>query len=312
MTPERQKEQTLEALLSRMEGLSRQRPVLLIFEDIHWADPTSLELLELTIERVQSIPVLVVLTYRPEFSPPWSGHTHITSLALNRFTGTLAATMVENITGGKLLPDEVLEQIIEKTDGVPLFVEELTKTILESGALTEESDRFVATGSLEEISIPATLHDSLMARLDRLGAVKEVAQTASAIGREFHHELLGAVSQLSFEELRNALNQLIDAGLVFRRGRSGAGGYIFKHALVQNVAYESLLRSKRQNLHERIAQAIQTRFPDIAESHPEILAHHYTEAGNLDDAISHWLLAGQHATARSANAEARAHSSTVS
>ena len=307
MTAERQKERTLEALATQMERLSRQQPVLLIFEDIHWADPTSLDLLELNIECAQSIPVMVVLTYRPEFTAPWSGYTHITTLTLNRFARSLASAMVENITGGKHLPDEVLEQIINKTDGVPLFVEELTKTILESGVLTEESNRYVATGSLGDIAIPATLHDSLMARLDRLGAVKEVAQMASVIGREFDSTLLGGVSPLNVDKLRDALNQLIDVGLVFRRGRSEEGAYIFKHALVQDAAYGSLLKSRRQNLHGDIARTLENRFPARVASEPELLAHHLTEADLTEPATRSWLKAGQLASRRFANPEAVRH-----
>ena len=307
LTAERQKERTLEALVAQTEGLSRRRAVLLIFEDIHWAAPTSLEWLELVIERVQSAPILVVLTYRPEFSSPWTSHTHVTSLTLNRFTRTLATAMVEGVTGGKSLPREVLEQIIEKTDGVPLFVEELTKTILESGLLEERADRYVTTGPLDDVTIPATLHDSLMARLDRLGSVKEVAQTASAIGQEFDYDLLGAVSPLSFEKLRDALNQLIDAGLIFRRDRSDEGAYIFKHALVQDAAYSSLLRRKREELHKRIAGALQERFPERVESEPELLAHHLTEARLFEPAIEQWKKAGNRAMASSANAESASH-----
>ena len=306
-TPDRQKELTLEALTAQLRGLSRNQPVLFIFEDVHWADPTSLELLELTIERAQTIPVLVVLTYRPEFSPPWSGHTHVTSLTLNRFTRNLASVMIENVTGGKSLPDEVMEQIIEKTDGVPLFVEELTKTILESGQLSEESDRYVASGPLLEVAIPSKLHDSLMARLDRLGVVKEVAQMAAAIGREFDYDLLAGVSPLSFAQLRSALDELIDAELVFRRGRSQEGGYIFKHALVQDAAYGSLLKRKRQGLHRRIAEVLQSRFPESAESEPELLAHHFTEAALFKPAVGKWKKAGLRAIDSSANAEAASH-----
>ena len=311
MTAERQKEQTLEALVSQMEGLSQIRLVLLIFEDVHWADPTSLELLELIIERAQSLPALVVITFRPEFPPPWAGYTHVTTLTLNRFTRSLAAALVEKVTAGRPLPDEVLEQIIEKTDGVPLFVEELTKTILESGLLTEEPDKYVLSGPLSEVAIPATLHDSLMARLDRLGAVKEVAQTAAAIGRAFDYDLLAAVSPLSFAELHDALDQLIDAELVFRRGRPQEGGYIFKHALVQDAAYGSLLKSKRQELHGRVAGVLEKRFPERAETEPELLAHHLTEAGHPERAIVYWNQAGKRASEGSANHEAIAHLETA-
>jgi class 3 adenylate cyclase/predicted ATPase len=307
MTPERQKEMTLDGLISLLEGLSRQHTVLLIFEDAHWADPTSLEWLELVIDRVQGIPVVVVITFRPEFQPPWSGYTHITSLTLNRFSSSLATTMVDKITGGIRLPAEVIEQIVTKTDGVPLFVEEFTKTILESGLLTEHLDQYILSGPLPEVAVPATLHDSLMARLDRLGPVKEVAQTAAALGREFSYDLLAAVSPLSFEELHNALDQLIDAELVFRRGRSQKGGYIFKHALVQDAAYQSLLKSARLQLHARIAETLEQRYPEVAAVQPEIVAHHYSEAGFAELAIVYWLKAGTQAANRYAHPEAIAY-----
>ena len=307
MTPERQKEGTLQALVAQMDGLSHEQPVLFIFEDVHWADPTSLELLGITIERTQDLPALVVITFRPEFTAPWTGYTHVTSLTLNRFTRSLVATMVNKVTTGKPLPDKVLAQIVEKTDGVPLFVEELTKTTLESGLLTEEADKYVLSGPLPEVAIPTTLHDSLLARLDRLGTVKEVAQTASAIGREFDHELLAALSPLSVDELHEALDQLINAGLIFPRGRSTKTIYSFKHALVQDAAYESLLRSTRQTLHGRIAETIRATFPDVVSAQPELLAHHFTEARRSSEAIEWWLRAGQQAAERSAIQETVAH-----
>jgi tetratricopeptide (TPR) repeat protein len=307
MSPDRQKEQTLEALVAQLAGLSRTRPVLFTFEDAHWADPTSLELLELTVSMAQRLPVLVTITFRPEFPPLWRGYAHITSLTLNRFTRSLAAAMVENVTGGKSLPDNVLEQIIEKTDGVPLFVEELTKTILESGLLTEESGRYALSGSLSDVAIPATLHDSLMSRLDRLGAIKEVAQTASAIGREFDYDLLAAVSPLGFSELRDALGQLVDAELVFRHGRSQEDRYFFKHALVQDAAYESLLKRKRREIHARIADVLESRFHERAEREPELVARHFTEAGLAEQAVAYWRDAGKLSSSRSAYAEAVSH-----
>ncbi len=307
MTPERIKEQTLEILVAQMEDLSHNQPLLLIFEDAHWADPTSLEWLELVIDRAQSISIVVVITFRPEFQPPWSGYTHITSLTLNRFSSSLATTMVDKITGGIQLPTEVLEQIVTKTDGVPLFVEELTKTILESGLLTEHLDQFVLSGPLPEVAIPATLHDSLMARLDRLGPVKEVAQIAAAIGREFSYDLLAAVSPLSSSELRIALNQLIDAELVFRRGHLENGDYIFKHALVQDAAYQSLLKSARLQLHARIAETLVQHYSEVAAVQPEIVAYHYSEAGLAELAIVNWLKAGIQAASRYAHPEAIAY-----
>jgi class 3 adenylate cyclase/tetratricopeptide (TPR) repeat protein len=291
MTAEQQKVATLQILVEQMDGLSRRGAVLMVFEDAHWADPTSLELLELIIERVQALPIMVVITFRPEFTPPWTMHSHVTALTLNRFTRALAAAMVEKVSAGATLSDEVLDQIIEKTDGVPLFVEELTKTILESGAVSDAV-------------IPATLHDSLMARLDRLGAVKEVAQSASVIGREFDFDLLATVSPLSFAALHDALSQLVDAELVFRRTRMQGEMYIFKHALVQDAAYESLLKSTRRDLHRRIAESLQARFPEIAEAQPELLGRHYTEAGIPDKALASWHRAAERAVERSANLEA--------
>ena len=246
MSPELQKERTLAALINQMNGLAERRPVLIIFEDAHWIDPTSQELLDLMVDHAQAIKALVVITYRPVFTAPWGGRPHVTSLTLNRLGRRQSQTMVGALTANKPLPEEVLDQILAKTDGVPLFVEELTKTVLEAGLLKEEEDRYVLTGPLPPLAIPATLHDSLMARLDRLSPIKEIAQTAAAIGREFSHELLAGVSSASDDELVDALAQLADAELIFRRGAPPQASYIFKHALVQEAAYESLLKSKRR------------------------------------------------------------------
>jgi tetratricopeptide (TPR) repeat protein len=307
MTPERQKEQTLEALVSQIEGLSRIRPVLLIFEDVHWADPTSIELLGLIVGRTESLPALAVITHRPDFSPPWTGHSHVTSLTLNRFSRSLATTMIDRVTGSKPLPDEVRDQIIEKTDGVPLFVEELTKTVVESGLLEDRGSHYALVGPLPALAIPSTLHDSLMARLDRLAPVREVAQAAAVIGREFSHGLLAAVSPLTQNALRHALDQLVDAALIFRLGTPPRVRYVFKHALVRDAAYASLLKSKRRELHGRIAQALESGLPEIVDSEPELLAHHYTEAGFAEPALAHWLRAGKAAVEHGAYPEAVAH-----
>lgn len=307
MTPERQKEATLKALAGQMAGLSRHHPVLLIFEDVHWADPTSLELLKLVIERGQDLPILVVITFRPEFSPPWKGYTHVTSLTLNRFNRSLAAKMVEKVAVGKRFPEEIFEKIVSRTDGVPLFVEELTKAILESGLVTESPTEYVLSGSLSEITIPATLHDSLMARLDRLGAVKDVAQTASAIGREFDYDLLAAVSQLSTDELAVALDSLVNADLVYRRGPSRSERFSFRHALIQDAAHASLLKSKRRKIHARIAEALEKNFPERVIAAPELLAHHWTQARRHELAIPYWEKAGQLAIDCYANKEAAGH-----
>ena len=307
MSPELQKERTLAALINQMNGLAERRPVLIIFEDAHWIDPTSQELLDLIVDHAQAIKALVVITYRPVFTAPWGGHPHVTSLTLNRLGRRQSETMVGALTVNKPLPEEVLDQILAKTDGVPLFVEELTKTVLEAGFLKEEEDRYVLTGPLPPLAIPATLHDSLMARLDRLSPIKEVAQTAAAIGREFSHELLSGVSGASDEGLEDALAQLAEAELVFRRGTPPQAIYTFKHALVRDAAYESLLKSKRRELHGRIAQTLEHSFPERAEAEPELLAYHLTEAGLAEPAIVYWRKAGLRAIERSANVEAIAH-----
>jgi len=306
LSAEALKARTLEALTEQLDGLSRQRPVLVTFEDAHWADPTSLELLTMEIEQSRSSRVLMLITARPDFSPPWSDYLHITTFNLNRFSRSLANAMVERVARGKALPDEVRDQIVEKTDGVPLFVEELTKTVLESEWLEERLDGYVLTGPLPTLAIPSTLNDSLMARLDRLGSIKDVAQTASAIGREFSYELLAAVSPLDQGALRDALDQLVASELIFPHGRTSKS-YIFKHALVLDAAYDSMLRKRRRQLHGRIANAIQDGFPEIVAAQPEVLAHHFAAADQFEKAIAYWLLAGQRAAVRSANREAVRH-----
>jgi predicted ATPase/class 3 adenylate cyclase len=304
LSPQRQKQRTLEVLIEQLAGLARTRPVLELYEDVHWVDPSTLELLDLLVERVRSLPVLAVLTYRPEFRPPWSGHAHVTSLPLNRLGRRQGAALVARITGGKTLPAEILDQIVARTDGVPLFVEELTKTVLESGLLTDAGDRYELSGPLPPLAIPATLHDSLMARLDRLAPVKEVAQTAAVVGREFSHDLLAAISPLSAADLGAALDQLVACELIFRRGTPPAATYSFKHALVQDAGYQSLLKSKRQQLHAKIADVLEERFVDTP---CEVVALHCTEAGLNDKAVMYWYKAGQLAIRRSAYTEALAH-----
>lgn len=303
MSPERQKERILGMLALHLESLSMQQPVLLIFEDIHWADPSSLELLDLLVAKVQQISALAIITFRPEYVTRWRNHTHITSLALNRFTRRLASAMVDGISAGKSLPEEVRQQIIDKTDGMPLFVEELTKSILESDLLSEESDRFTLTGSISDLAVPATLQDSLMARLDRLAIGKPIAQTGAVIGRVFSRRLLEIVCCLEKKELDEALGELIERGLVYSLGEN----FTFKHALVQEAAYASLLKFRRRELHTQIAEAIRTDFEEIVELQPEILAHHYSLGGQNDSALEYWLLAGQRAQERSADQEAVGH-----
>ena len=245
-----------------------------------------------------------MITFRPEFSPPWSGQPHVSALALTRLGRRDGAAMVERVAGGKALPAEVAAQIVAKTDGVPLFVEELTKTVLESGLLEDAGDRYELAGPLPPLAIPSTLHDSLLARLDRLAPVKEVAQIGAAIGREFSHELLAAVADRPEAELRAALDQLVASELVFRRGAPPEATYSFKHALVQDAAYGTLLKSRRQQLHARIAQVLEEQFPEAAEAQPELLAHHCTQAGLVEQAVDYWYKAGRQAMARSATVEA--------
>ncbi len=307
VTAERQKQLTFRALNDQLVGLAARNPVLMIFEDVQWIDPTTLEMLAGMIDRVQSARVLAVITFRPEFEVPWRGHTHLTMLALNRLTRNQCGAMVERVTEGKALPSEVLDQIVAKTDGVPLFVEELTKTVLESGLLIEAGDRFDLTGPLPPLAIPATLKDSLMARLDRLAPVKEIAQTGAAIGREFPFRLLAAVTDGDAEDLERGLARLVEAELIFRRGAGEDVTYGFKHALVQDTAYESLLKSNRQVLHRRIAEALVREYPEASEAEPEILAHHFTEAGVAEPAIEHWRRAAERAAGRSAHTEAISH-----
>jgi len=260
LSPQRKKERTLEALLHQLEGLARQQPVLMVFEDAHWVDPTSRELLDLTIERVRKLPVLLIVTFRPEFQPSWTGQPQVTMLTLNRLDHRDRSALVAQIVGGKALPDEVVDQIADRTDGVPLFIEELTKSVLESG--------------VPLVGIPTTLHDSLMARLDRLASVRLVAQIGAAIGREFSYQLLRAVSRVREDELRAALARLVASELVFQRGAPPEAVYTFKHALVQDAAHGSLLRSTRQQLHAQIAEALEAHSPELMDSQPEIFAQH--------------------------------------
>jgi predicted ATPase len=279
LSPQRQKQRTFEILVDQVEGLARRQPVLVVYEDIQWMDPSTRELLDLLVDRVRHLPVLVVMTFRPDFQPPWTGHAHVATLALNRLGPPHGAAMVQRITGGKPLPAEVMEQIVGKTDGIPLFVEELTKAVLESGLLADAGDHFDLAGPLPALAIPATLQDSLMARLDRFAPVKDVAQIGAVIGRTFSYEVLAQVATMPEDGLRQALDELIAAELIHRRGAAPDATYTFKHALVQDAAYQSLLRSRRRQLHARIAEVLQEHFPEVLSAQPEVVAHHYTEAG---------------------------------
>jgi class 3 adenylate cyclase len=310
LSRELQKRRTLQALVDQLAGLAAQQPVLALFKDVHWIDPSTLELLSLVIERIRRLPVLVLVTFRSEFQPPWTGHAHVTTLTLSRLDRRQGSDLVARVTGDKPLPAEIVEQIVARADGVPLFVEELTKAILESGLVADAGDHYELSGPLPPLAIPATLHDSLMARLDRLAPVKEVAQIGAVIGREFSHELLAAVAPSSANRLDDATDQLVNSELVFRRGVPPEATYTFKHVLVQEAAYQSLLKSKRQQLHARIAQVLEER-SDAGEARPEVLAQHWTNAGLAERAIPYWRRAGEHATRRSANLEAIAHLNKV-
>jgi class 3 adenylate cyclase/tetratricopeptide (TPR) repeat protein len=307
LSPQAQKGATLKAVVDYVRALAARQPVLIVFEDAHWIDPTTQELLDLLVPAIADRRVLALITYRPEYQPPWTSLPHVTALPLVRLPRGQAMLMAEKVTGGKPLPGEVLEQIMVKTDGVPLFVEELTKTVLESGLVAEVGDGYRLTRPLRDLAIPATLQDSLMARLDRAAPMREVAQIGACIGRQFSRELLAAVSPLDGKALDDALRQLLDAELVFPTSMSPGASYTFKHALVQDAAYNSLLRAARQAIHGRIAGALLREFTDVAESAPEMLAHHYTEAAVYERAAPYWRVAAERASARFANAESIAH-----
>ncbi len=304
-SPER-RQKTLETLVSQVTTLARQNPLLMIFEDAHWADPTSLELFGRIIDKIPSLRALLIVTYRPEFDPPWIGRPHVTALTLNRLGDREIAAIIDSVTGNKLLSPSIRRDIIERTDGIPLFVEEMTKAVLEAESEGDARKTAAAVPS-SGLNVPASLHASLMARLDRLGPAKEVAQIGAAMGREFSHALLAAVVRKSEEELGSALGRLTAAGLLFRQGVPPQATYLFKHALVQDAAYGTLLREPRRALHARIAETLESQFAEIAENQPEVLARHFTEAGMSETAIQYWSKAGERALQRSANAEAAAH-----
>jgi TOMM system kinase/cyclase fusion protein len=307
MSPEQQKQQTLHALLTILLRIATQQPLLFVMEDLHWVDPTTLELLSLLVDQGPTARILALWTFRPDFSPPWTGRSHLTQVTLHRLPRQQATEMTARVAHGKTLPPEVVEQVVAKTDGVPLFVEELTKMVLESDLLQEREGRYELTGPLPPLAIPTTLHDSLMARLDRLATVKGLVQLGATLGREFSYELLQAVSPWDESTLRRGLHQLVEAEFLYQQGLPPQATYIFKHALIQDAAYQSLLRSTRQQYHQRIAQVLEAQFPEIVTTEPELLAHHYAEAGLLAQALPYWQQAGQRASERSAHLEAIAH-----
>ena len=304
ISPQQRKSRTLDALVRQLQALAGREPVLMIFEDAHWIDPTSLELLNQIVERIQLLPVLLIVTFRPEFIPPWTGQPHVSTMMLSRLGQRNGVVLVERVVGKRDLPAEAITIIVQRSDGVPLYLEEFTKAVIETRT---EEDNALSTAPAAGFGIPATLHASLMARLDRLGAAKNVAQIGAAIGREFSHELLAAVVPYSATELQALIDQLTSSGVIFRRGTTTNALYLFKHALVQDAAYNTLLRHPRQQLHAKIARALEQRFPDRAAREPEVLAHHFAEAGQAARAIEFWLMAGKQAAQRSANLEAIDH-----
>jgi class 3 adenylate cyclase/predicted ATPase len=305
LAQEQRRQRTLEALISQVEALTHSSPVLMIFEDAHWTDPTSLEVLGRIVDRIRSLPVLLLVTFRPEFDPPWLGRAYVTALTINRLAELDISAMIARVVGNKLLPANVRQDIIERTDGIPLFVEEMTKAVLEAGS-EGAAQRTAAAIPPAALAVPASLQASLMARLDRLGSAKEVAQIGAAIGRDFSHALLSAVVSKPEAELAPALDRLIETGLVFRQGLPPYASYLFKHALVQDAAYGTLLREPRRALHARIAETLGTQFREIADNQPELLARHYTEAGLIEKAVEFWGKAGQRSLERSALVEAMA------
>jgi class 3 adenylate cyclase len=302
LTPQQQKQKTLDALLHWLFEEAERAPVYTVWEDLHWADPSTLEFLALCLDQVPTARMLMLLTFRPEFTPAWASRSHVSHLVLSRLGRKQTSAIVAQLTGGKALPADVLHQIVAKTDGVPLFVEELTKMVVEA-----ETDGGTRRAVPLPLGIPSTLQDALMARLDRLGSAKEVAQQGAVVGRELPYELLSAVSALPEAALQQELTKLVEAELLYQRGRPPQATYLFKHALVQESAYQSLLKSKRQQYHHQIAQVFEARFPETTETQPELVAHHYTEAGLGAQAIAYWQRAGERAVQRSANAEAITH-----
>ncbi|KRR25827.1 hypothetical protein CQ14_28615 [Bradyrhizobium lablabi] len=307
ITPQKRKEKTFAALLAQLDGLAAQQPVFLIFEDVHWIDPTSLELLAAAVEQVPQLRALMLITARPEFTPPWPSYPHTTTIPLTRLDRRDGAALVLRVTGGKTLPEEVMKHILAHTDGVPLFIEELTKMVIEGGLLRERDHEYVLDGPLPSFAIPTTLQASLMARLDRLSPVRDVAQISAVAGREFHYELVSAVAGLPKQKLDEAFDQLVRSELVFCRGEIPNSVYTFKHALVRDAAYAGLLKSRRVHLHAAIARGLEQKFPEVVQTQPEIIAYHYTQAKNYERALHYWYEAGKQSAARSAHNEAIGH-----
>jgi class 3 adenylate cyclase/predicted ATPase len=304
LPPQERKEKTLSALLAQVEGIAARQALVLVFEDVHWSDPTSRELLDMTVDRVTSLPMLLIITFRPEFTAPWIGRPHVTMLTLNRLPARQRAEMIAHMSGGTTLPKEILDQIVDRTDGVPLFIEELTKSVIESGLPTELGNSHGEASPLAALAIPTSLHASLLARLDRLAPTREVAQIGAALGRSFGHDLISAVAGIPQDRLDECLKQLVSAGLILQRGVPPEAEYTFKHVLVQDVAYGTMLRSRRQQLHGRIAATLESQFQQIVETRPEVLARHFVEAGLIERAIGYLRKAGEQVMAHGAMTEA--------
>src|SRR5262249_21116689 len=305
LDPQQRRQKTLEALTALLEALAQAKPVVMVFEDVHWIDPTSLEAVGRMVDRLRTFEVLLIVTYRPEFEPPWVGRPYVTVLTLNRLGEREITAMIDRVTGNKALPENIRQDIIERTDGVPLLVEEMTKAVLEAES-EGEAQRTTAAVPSPALAVPASLQASLMARLDRLGPAKEIAQIGEAVGREFPHALLQAVVRKPEAELRSALDRLVAAGLLFRQGEPPHATYLFKHALVQDAAYGTLLREPRRAFHALIVETLENQFAEFAETRPELLARHATEAGQIEKAALLWGVAGQRSLARSALVEAAA------
>jgi class 3 adenylate cyclase len=298
LTPQQEKQQTQDALAAWLLEEAERQPMLVVYEDLHWADPSTIENLGLLVDQVPTAPMLTVLIFRPEFIPPWPNRSHMTPITLNRLERPQVEAMITQLGGGKALPTEVVQYIVAKTDGVPLYVEELAKMLLESDLLREEADHYTLAGTLSGLAIPATLQDSLMARLDRLPMVREVAQLGAVLGREFAYEMLRALAAVEESTLQERLGQLVGAELLYQRGRPPRAKYMFKHALIQDAAYGSLLKRTRQQYHQQIAQMLEAEFPETVEADPELMAHHYSEAGLNEQAVGYYHQAGKSAAQR--------------
>jgi predicted ATPase len=307
VSSEKRKEMTLEALVHHVQSLAVRGSELFIVEDAHWIDPTTRDLLTRIIDHIPQIRVLLLITFRPNFKPVWSEHSHVTSLMLSRLQRQQCTELVSAITGGKTLPPEVQQAILAKTDGVPLYIEELTKNVLESGVLTEEAHAYTLKATLKELSIPESLQASLLERLDRFAPIRGIVQAGAAVGREFSYALLQAIVEASDSELRNGLDLLVASGLIFQEGDPPTAKYLFKHALVQEAAYSTILHKTRQLLHARIGEALESRFAERVKMEPELLAYHYEQAGLPAPAVGYWHLAARRAAERSANIEALNH-----